>query len=363
MKILVTGANGFVGKNLCVSLPEHKILKFDVDTKLLLLDEYCHEAEFVFHLAGVNRPKDPSEFASGNVGFTTILLDSLKKSNNKCPIVLSSSAQAALNNPYGISKRSGEELIRAYGNETGANVTIYRFPNIFGKWCRPNYNSAVATFCHNIARNLPITIYDQTTELTLVYIDDLIEEFKRVLAGNLAEDEIVTHRAELGYIVQLIKGFRNNRNELTVPELSDPFIKKLHATYLSYLPVSEFSYPLKMNLDNRGSFTEILRTNHHGQFSVNITKPGVVKGNHWHNTKSEKFLVVGGEGLIRLRRMDSMDSKIIEHRVCGEKMEVVDIPPGYTHNIKNIGENDLITFMWCNEPFNPEKPDTVYLEV
>jgi UDP-2-acetamido-2,6-beta-L-arabino-hexul-4-ose reductase len=359
MRILVTGANGFVGKNLCVSLPEHELYRYDLDTDPALLDGYCQNADFVFHLAGVNRPKDPKEFMEGNFGFTSVLLDTLKKHGNTCPIVLSSSTQAALDNPYGQSKRAGEDLLKTYGKETGARVIIYRFPNLFGKWCRPNYNSAIATFCHNIARGLPITVNDPKFELTVVYIDDLIDEFRRVLAGN--PSEVVTHKATLGHIVELLEGFRDSRNTLSVPDLSDPFGKKLHATYLSYLPEDGFSYPLKMNVDNRGSFTEILRTEHHGQFSVNIAKPGIVKGNHWHHTKNEKFLVVSGEGVIRFRRIDSHD--IIEYRVSGSKMEVLDIPPGYTHNIENTGNVDLVTFMWCNERFDPEKPDTIFLEV
>lgn len=359
MRILITGANGFVGKNLCASLPEHTLLQYDVDTDPSLLDGYCRDAEFVFHLAGINRPKDPREFMEGNFGFTSKLFETLKKHGNTCPIVLSSSTQAALDNPYGQSKRAGEDLIRAYGLETGAKVIIYRFPNLFGKWCRPNYNSAVATFCYSIARNLPITVSDPNIELTLAYIDDVLDEFKRALNGN--PSETVTHKATLGRIVELLEGFKDSRKTLFVPDLSDPFVKKLHATYLSYLPEDGFSYPLKMNIDSRGSFTEILRTGHHGQFSVNVTKPGIVKGNHWHHTKNEKFLVVGGEGMIRFRRIDGKD--IIEYRVSGDKMEVVDIPPGYTHNIENTGNVDLITFMWCNERFDPERPDTIFLEV
>lgn len=359
MKILITGANGFVGKNLCISLAEHELYRYDVDTDSSLLDDYCQNAEFVFHLAGVNRPKDPKEFMENNFGFTSVLLDCLKRHGNTCPIVLSSSTQAALDNPYGQSKRAGEELLRAYSAETGAKVIIYRFPNLFGKWCRPNYNSAIATFCYNIARDLPITINDPSVELTVSYIDDVIDEFKRALEGNPSEP--VTHKVTLGRIVELIESFRDSRKALSVPDLSDPFVKKLHATYLSYLPENGFSYPLKMNVDNRGSFTEILRTDHHGQFSVNITKPGIVKGNHWHHTKCEKFLVVSGEGIIRFRRID--DTEIIEYHVSGDKLEVVDVPPGYTHNIENTGSTDLISFIWCNERFDPQRPDTIFLEV
>ena len=359
MKILVTGAGGFVGKNLCVSLPEHELYRYDVDTDPSLLDVYCRDADFVFHLAGVNRPENPKEFMEGNFGFTSTLLETLKKHGNICPIVLSSSTHAVLDNPYGRSKLAGENLLKSYGAETGAKVIIYRFPNLFGKWCRPNYNSAVATFCYNIARSLPITISDQNIELTLAYIDDVIDEFKRALDGN--PSEAVTHKATLGRIVGLLESFKESRNTLSVPDLSDLFAKKLHATYLSYLPEDEFSYPLKMNVDNRGSFTEILRTEHHGQFSVNVTKPGIVKGNHWHHTKNEKFLTVGGQGVIRLRRIDS--EEIIEYHVSGDKLEVVDIPVGYTHNLENTGNTDMITFIWCNERFDPERPDTIFLGV
>ncbi len=359
MRILITGANGFVGKNLCISLPEHELYRYDVDTAPSLLDDYCRDADFVFHLAGANRPKDPKEFMENNFGFTSVLLEILKKHGNTCPIVLSSSTQAALDNPYGQSKRAGEDLLKAYGAETGAKVIIYRFPNLFGKWCRPNYNSAIATFCHNIARGLPITVNDPSVELTVAYIDDVLDEFKRALLGNPSEP--VTHKATLGRIVELLESFRDSRKMLSVPDLSDPFVKKLHATYLSYLPEEGFSYPLKMNVDNRGSFTEILRTDCHGQFSVNMIKPGIVKGNHWHHTKNEKFLVVGGRGVIRFRRID--DEEVIEYRVTGDKMEVVDIPPGYTHNIENTGDTDLILFIWCNERFDPERPDTIFLEV
>jgi len=359
MRILITGANGFVGKNLCVSLPEHELFRYGADSARSLLDGYCRDADFVFHLAGVNRPKDEKEFMEVNFGFTSILLDSLKKHGNACPIVMSSSTQAALDNPYGRSKRAAEDLIRVHGAETGAEFFIHRLPNLFGKWCRPDYNSAVATFCHHIARNLPVTVSDPDIELTLAHIDDVVDGFKGALDGN--PREIVTHRATLGRIVELLESFRDSRDTLSVPDLSDRFIKKLHATYLSYLPENLFSYPLRMNLDNRGSFTEILRTEHHGQFSVNVARPGIVKGNHWHNTRNEKFLVVGGEGVIRFRRING--GEVIEYRVSGDRMEVVDIPPGYAHNIENTGQADLITFMWCSERFDPARPDTVFLEV
>lgn len=359
MKILITGAKGFVGKNLCASLPEHELLQYDLESDPMLLDEYCKEANFVFHLAGVNRPENTDEFMAGNFGFTSVLLNTLKKHKNTCPIVISSSTQAELDNPYGLSKRAGEELLRAYGEETGAKIIIHRFPNLFGKWCKPNYNSAVATFCHNIARDLPITVNDSSIELRLAYIDDVVDLLKCDLKG--LSSELIVYHETLGNIVAALESFRASRKDLSVPDIRIPFIKKLHATYLSYLPEDQFAYPLKMNIDSRGSFTEILRTKNHGQFSVNITKLGITKGNHWHHTKNEKFLVVSGLGVIRFRRIDS--GEIIEYRVSGDKLEVLDIPPGYTHNIENVGDADLITFMWCNESFDPEKPDTVFMEV
>jgi len=359
MRVLMTGAKGFVGRNLSVSLPEHELLLYDVDTDPALLDGFCGEADFVFHLAGVNRPADPKEFMEGNFGFTSVLLGKLRKHNNNCPIVLSSSVQAALDNPYGQSKRAGEELLRSYGADTGAKVYIYRLPNLFGKWCRPNYNSAVATFCHNIARGLPVMVSDPDTELTLAYIDDVIDEFKRALIG--APSGITTHTASLGHIVGLLTGFRESRGLLSVPDLNDPFTKKLHAAYLSYLPENDFAYPLRMNEDSRGSFTEILRTEHHGQFSVNVTKPGVTKGNHWHHTKNEKFVVVSGSGVMRFRLVGG--SEVIEYPVSGKRPEVVDIPPGYTHSLENTGDTDLITFIWASECYDPDHPDTVFSEV
>ena len=361
MKILITGSNGFVGRNLCAALAEHELFKYDIDSNPSLLNTYCKDAEFVFHLAGVNRPTDPKEFMEGNHDFTLLLINTLKNHKNTCPIVMSSSIQASLDNLYGKSKLAAEELLKSYGEKTGAKVIIYRFPNTFGKWCRPNYNSAVATFCYNIARDLPIIVNDPSTKLTLAYIDDVIDEFKRTLTGDEYPNKLVTHDVTLGQIVELIEEFKNSRETLSIPDLNDPFVKKLHATYLSYLPEDSFSYPLNMNVDNRGSFTEILRTEHHGQFSVNISKPGITKGNHWHNTKNEKFLVVSSTGIIRFRRIDSDD--IVEYQVSGDKPEVVDIPPGYTHNIENTGETDLVTFIWCNERFNPENPDTIFLEV
>ncbi len=369
MKILVTGSNGFIGKNLIAELKNQNytdILAYDIETDPTLLDEYCREAEFVFHLAGVNRPKDPAEFLAGNFGFTSVLLAALKKYGNTCPVVLASSIQAALPNPYGESKKAGEDLLSAYAAETGAKVLIYRFPNVFGKWCRPNYNSAVATFCHNIAHGLPIQVNDRSAVLNLVYIDDLVEELMRALKGNehRADDLCivpVTYTITLGEIVDLIYGFKASRVALSVPNLANAFEKKLYSTYLSYLPTDQFSYPLKMNVDERGSFTEIIRTLDRGQFSVNVAKPGITKGNHWHHTKNEKFLVVSGKGLIQFRQIYS--NEVISYAVSGEKLEVVDIPTGYTHNITNVGETDLVTFMWANEAFNPDKPDTYFLKV
>jgi UDP-2-acetamido-2,6-beta-L-arabino-hexul-4-ose reductase len=369
MKILVTGAKGFIGKNLITELKNRKyadIFEYDIDTDPSLLDVYCKEANFVFHLAGVNRPKDPVEFMEGNFGFTSKLLDTLKKYNNTCPVMISSSIQAALDNPYGKSKKAGEELIFDYSRETRAKVFVYRFPNVFGKWCRPNYNSAIATFCYNIARDLPITIHDPNVIMKLVYIDDVVEELINALNGkeNRVGDycEVpVIHTVSLGKIVDLIYSFKKSREERSIPDLSDEFTKKLYSTYLSYLPENEFSYPLKMNVDHRGSFTEFIRTPERGQVSVNIIKPGIIKGNHWHNTKNEKFLVVSGKGVIRLRKVGS--EEVIEYYVSGDKLEVVDIPTGYTHNIENLGDTDMVTIMWANECYNPDKPDTYFEEV
>jgi len=369
MKILVTGAKGFIGKNLIAELRNRKyvdIFEYDRDTDPSLLDEYCKEANFVFHLAGVNRPKDQSEFMEGNFGFTSDLLNSLKKHNNACPVMISSSIQAELNNPYGESKKAGEDLLLDYGVETGAKVLVYRFPNVFGKWCRPNYNSAVATFCHNIAHDLPIQVNDSNVVMNLVYVDDVVNELIEALEGN--ENKVgefcevpVVHTITLGEIVDLICSFKKSREDRSVPNMSDAFAKKLYSTYLSYLPEDQFSYDLKMNVDQRGSFTEFIKTPDRGQVSVNISKPAITKGNHWHHTKNEKFLVVSGKGVIRFRKIDS--AEVLQYFVSGDKMEVVDIPTGYTHNIENLGDSDMITIMWANEPFDPEKPDTYYLEV
>ena len=304
---------------------------------------------------------------SGNFGFASTLLDTLKKHGNTCPVMLSSSTQAALGNPYGQSKKAGEDLFFQYAKDTGAQVLVYRFPNVFGKWCRPNYNSAVATFCYNIAHDLPITVNDRSVVMNLVYIDDVVTELIHALEGkaNLRADGFcavpTVHTITLGDIADLIVSFRASRESRDVPDMGDAFAKKLYATYLSYLPEDQFSYPLKMNVDARGSFTEIIRTPERGQFSVNISKPGITKGNHWHHTKNEKFLVVSGKGVIRFRKVG--EEKVLEYFVSGERLEVVDIPTGYTHNIENLGDTDMVTFMWASECFNPEKPDTYFLEV
>lgn len=379
MDILVTGANGFVGRNLVSQLEniasgkarnyaiageELHVLCYDVDSDPAALEEYCRRADFVFNLAGVNRPEDPSEFMKGNFGFASVLLDTLKKCGNSCPVMISSSTQAALDNPYGESKRAGEELLFEYGRETGAKVLVYRFPNVFGKWCRPNYNSAVATFCHNIAHGLPIRVNDPSVVMHLVYIDDVVDELVAALsgeehrAGAFCEVPVV-HEITLGGIVDLLYSFRDMQQDLEVPDLGDAFTKKLYSTYLSYLPKEKFCYPLKMNVDNRGSFTEIIRTPDRGQFSVNISKPGITKGEHWHHTKNEKFVVVSGHGLVQLRKIGT--DEVINFEVSGEKMEVVEMIPGYTHNIINLSDTeDLVTVMWANEAFNLERPDTYF---
>ena len=369
MKILVTGSNGFIGKNLIIELRNRKyteILEYDRCTDPCLRDEYCKKAAFVFHLAGVNRPKEKSEFIQGNFGFTSDLLNCLKKHNNICPVMMSSSIQADLDNPYGKSKKAGEELLFSYGKETGAKVLVYRFPNVFGKWCKPNYNSAIATFCHNIAHNLPIKVNDSNVNMNLVYIDDVVNELINALEENENRKGIfceipVIHSITLGEIVDLIYSFKRCREDRSIPNMSDAFTKKLYSTYLSYLPENQFSYDLKMNVDQRGSFTEFIKTPDRGQVSVNISKPGITKGNHWHHTKNEKFLVVAGKGVVRFRRIDSED--VLEYFVSGEKLVVVDIPIGYTHNIENLGDTDMVTIMWANELFDAENPDTYYMEV
>ncbi|MDP5274732.1 capsular polysaccharide biosynthesis protein CapF [Chengkuizengella axinellae] len=369
MKILVTGSKGFIGKNLVAELRNRNytdIFEYGRETDPSLLDEYCKEADFIFHLAGVNRPKDQSEYMDGNYGLTSVLLETLKKHHNTCPVMISSSVQANLENPYGISKKAGEDLLFRYSKETDAKVLVYRFPNVFGKWCRPNYNSAIATFCYNVARDLPISVNDPGVVMNLLYIDDVVEEMISALNGNentkgdFCEVPIV-HTTTLGEIVDLIYSFKMSREERSIPDMSDVFTKKLYSTYLSYLPETQFSYDLKMNIDDRGSFTEFIKTNDRGQVSVNISKPGITKGNHWHHTKNEKFLVVNGKGVIRFRNINT--NEIIEYFVSGDKMEVVDIPTGYTHNIENLGDTNMVTIMWANELFDPEKPDTYFLEV
>ncbi len=398
MKILVTGAKGFVGKNLVANLYNIKngkdrtrdikieeIFEFDIDTDIKLLDKYCAETDFVFNLAGVNRPKEQSEFMEGNFGFASTLLDTLKKYKNSCPVMLASSIQATLlgryeGSEYGKSKLAGEELFFNYGEETGAKILVYRFPNLFGKWCRPNYNSAVATFCNNIANDLPIQVNDRNTQLELLYIDDLIEEMLDALEGkehhcefdgvNTVENREgryccspITHHVTLGEIVNLLEEFKNQPQTLVIPEIpKNSFAKKLYSTYLSYLPKEKVSFPLKMNIDTRGSFTELLKSKKCGQVSINISKPGITKGQHWHNTKWEFFIVVAGHGLIQQRKIGT--DEVIEFEVSGEKIEAVHMLPGYTHNIINFSNTEnLVTVMWANEAFDPKKPDTFFEEV
>jgi len=369
MKILVTGAKGFVGKNLIAQLKNigySDIFEYDIDSDKTLLQEYTRKCEFVFHLAGVNRPKDEKEFMEGNYGFTLELLELLKGHKNKAEVLITSSIQAEKDNPYGRSKRAVEDLLFNYSKETGTKAIVYRLPNLFGKWSKPNYNTVVATYCHNIARDLEIQINNPDTELELCYIDDVVDEFIKALGGNptfKGEYCIVpiVHHVKLGELAQIIGSFKENRINLGIPNMKDELSKKLYSTYLSFLPEDKYSYELKMNCDNRGSFTEFIRTEDRGQVSINISKPGITKGNHWHNTKNEKFMVVSGEALIRFRKIDS--EEIIEYRVNGKSLEVVDIPTGYTHSIVNVGEEDLITVMWVNECFDPLKPDTYYLEV
>ena len=384
MKILVTGANGFVGRNLCSQLrniaegkarwydcpSDLTIFEYDVDSPKESLDDYCKEADFVFNLAGVNRPKDPAEFMKGNFGFASLLLDTLKRHHNTCPVMISSSIQALLDNPYGESKRAGEKLLFDYAEATGARVLVYRFPNVFGKWCRPNYNSAVATFCNNIANDLPITVNDPSVKMHLVYIDDVVDELIGALSGKEHHNGLfcevpVTHHITLGGIVDLLHSFHDMHDNLEVPDFSDAFARKLYSTYLSYLPEEKTIYPLKMNIDQRGSFTEIIRTPDRGQVSINISKPGITKGQHWHHTKNEKFVVVSGHGLIQLRR-EGVDEPgnpypVREYEVSGEHIQVVEMLPGFTHNIINLSDtDDLVTLMWANEAFNPNRPDTYF---
>lgn len=393
MNILVTGAKGFVGRNLCENLKNirdgkdktrafsvENVFEYDIDSSETELDEYCSKADIVFNLAGVNRPKDNSEFMSGNFGFASTLLDTLKKHNNKCPVMLSSSIQATLigrygESDYGKSKLAGENLFFDYGKETGAKVLVYRFPNLFGKWCRPNYNSAVATFCNNIANDLPIQVNDRNTELELLYIDDLIEEMMAALSGSEHHCEYdglnpveksagkycyvpVTHKVTLGQIVDTLESFKNQPQTLVIPEIPfNSFTKKLYSTYLSYLPKEKVAFPLKMNCDDRGSFSELLKTANCGQFSVNISKPGITKGEHWHNTKWEFFIVVSGHALIQERKIGT--DEVIEFDVSGDNIQAVHMLPGYTHNIINLSETEnLVTVMWANEQFDKNHPDT-----
>ncbi len=369
-KVLVTGAEGFVGKNLCLSLSQIKdieVLKFDLGNTAEELDAFLSEADFVFHLAGINRPKDVSEFATGNTVFTEDILEKLSAKGNRTPVLLSSSTQAALDNPYGQSKRSAEDAVFAYHKDTGAPVFVYRLANVFGKWCRPNYNSAVATWCHNIASDLPVQVRDRDAKITLVYIDDVVQSFIAAMNGGIDTGDGIlsvepSYTKTLGEITDLIYEFHREPQSLLVPDQRDGFTKKLYSTYLSYLPDDKFSYPLNMHCDERGSFTEALHSDERGQVSVNISKPGITKGQHWHHTKHEKFLVVSGQGVIRFRPMTGKD-RIIEYKVSGEKLEVVRIPPGYTHNIENTGTGDMVTLMWANEIFDPASPDTFFEKV
>ena len=399
MNILITGAKGFVGKNLIAQLrtiAEGKnksygeiaigeIFEYDIDSTAEELDDYCRRADFVFNLAGVNRPQNTEEFMQGNFGFASTLLDTLKKHNNTCPVMLSSSIQATLvgryaEGEYGKSKKAGEELFFDYAAESGAKVLVYRFPNLFGKWCRPNYNSAVATFCNNIANDLPIMVNDRSTMLELLYIDDLVDEMVAALKGEEHHCEFdgidtvlkadgrycaapITHKVTLGEIVDLLESFRKQPETLVVPEIPfNSFAKKLYSTYLSYLPKEKVAFPLKMNIDARGSFTELLRSEKCGQVSINISKPGITKGEHWHNTKWEFFIVVSGHGLIQERKIGS--DEVIEFEVSGEKIEAIHMLPGYTHNIINLSDTeDLVTVMWANESFDPNHPDTFFEKV
>lgn len=367
MNILITGAKGFIGQNLIAHLKENSIyhlLPYDQDSTQEELDTYTKLADVVVHLAGVNRPEDPKDFMDGNFGFTSTLIQHLAKHHNQAPIILSSSIQATLNNPYGISKKAGENLLIQYGHDHDVKIYIYRFPNVFGKWCRPNYNSVVATFCYNIAHGLPITISNPENELHLVYIDDVISVIVELIekgSSEIFQSVHPIHPVKLGILADLIQSFRASRSARSIPKTDDPLTKKLYSTYLTYLPIDEFKYPLKMNIDHRGSFTEVIKTLDRGQISINISKPGITKGNHWHHTKNEKFLVVYGKGIIRFRHV--ITQEVIEYPVSGELLEVVDIPPGYTHNIENIGDTDMVTLMWVNEIFDPSHPDTIFLEV
>ena len=369
-KVLVTGAKGFIGKNLVLELKNRKtfeIFECDVDTTEEQLAQFAKECEFVFHLAGVNRPQRTEEFMEGNYGFTTKLLEILQKNENRSPILMSSSIQAKLDNDYGKSKKAGEDYILDYGSNNSIATYVFRLPNVYGKWCRPNYNSAIATFCNNIARGLEIKVNDRSTLLTVVYIDDVVNAFIDATDGIVARDDdgyckvSIEDKITLGEIVDTLYSFKDSRKTLSVANMNRGVIKKLYSTYLSYLPEDEFAYDLRMNADARGSVTEFLRTDGQGQVSINISKPHIVKGNHWHHTKNEKFLVVKGTGVIRFRKIGT--DKVIEYPVSGDKLQVVDIPCGYTHNIENVGDDDMVTVMWANEPFDKDHPDTFYEEV
>lgn len=368
MNILVTGSGGFIGRNLIEHLRQRgykTIMKYDIDTEPELLNAYASLCDFVFHLAGVNRPKDNSEFMRGNADFTRTLLEKLEQYGNRAPVLAASSVQAALDNPYGQSKKAMETLLFSRARKTGSPVFVYRLPNVFGKWCKPGYNSAVATFCYNSARGIPVTVNDRESVMNLVHIGDVAEEFISALQGNARRDGEFcavenVYTATLGRIIDLIQSFRAGRSNLRLPDLSDDFVKKLYSTYVSYLPEDGFDYPLKANADSRGSFTEFLRADS-GQMSVSVSVPGSVKGNHWHHTKHEKFLVVSGEGVVRFRAPES--GRVIEVFVNGSNPRVVDIPPGYTHNIENTGIEDMITLIWANECYDPQNPDTHILEV
>lgn len=384
MNILVTGAKGFVGKNLCAQLnnvasnkarwykidSDITIMEYDIDSMPEQLEVYCQKADFVFHLAGVNRPKEASEFMKGNFGFTSLLLDTLKKCGNKCPVMISSSSQAALDNPYGQSKKAGEDLMFQYAEETDAKILVYRFPNLFGKWCKPNYNSAVATFCNNIANDLPIQVNDPNVMLSLVYIDDLVDELINALTGyEYREGKFCyvpnIYRVKLGDLADLLYSFEKGRTSLQVPYVSDSFRKALYSTYLSYLPESKISFALNMNVDARGSFTEFIRTENHGQISINISKPGIIKGQHWHNNSVERFLVVSGQGLIQLRKIGIDENgdryPVISYCVDGSELRVIEMLTGYTHNLINLSETeDMVTIIWSNDCFDSNRPDTYF---
>ena len=389
MNVLVTGAKGFIGKNLIATLHNIKegkdrsfdidedinVYEYDVDSDKKLLDEYCKGTDFVFHLAGVNRPQAIDEYMEGNYGFTGILLDTLKKYKNRCPIMLASSIQAKFNNAYGISKKAGEDLLFEYKRKTGASIYVYRFPNVFGKWCRPNYNSVIATFCYNISHDLPIKINDENSVLNLCYIDDVVSELIQALKGNPNINEMgycnvsKVYTITLGMIAELLYSFKKGHMTKEVPDMTkEGFEKKLYATYLSYMPEDDFIYSLDTNVDERGSFTEIIKTLDRGQFSVNVIKAGFIKGEHWHHTKNEKFVVVKGRGLIQLRKVGINPETdraypIVNYHVNGNKLQAVDIPVGYTHNIVNEGKDDLIVFIWSSECFEKNKPDTYFLKV